>query len=129
MSFVLESLGLSVNVDNKVFFEDLTEVKQFFSEGGIFVSNDSGMAHLAGASGLFTITIFTGFDPANLASERQEHIARPGTEIFLTCLFSKSIITQTMMTLDKSLCSLRKNCHWTSDGVRIISWHTWRMYI
>jgi ADP-heptose:LPS heptosyltransferase len=61
---VLESLGLSVNVDNKVFFEDLTDVKQFFSEGGIFVSNDSGMAHLAGTSGLFTITIFAGFDPA-----------------------------------------------------------------
>jgi ADP-heptose:LPS heptosyltransferase len=60
---LLESLGLSVNVDNKVFLEDLTEIKQFFSEGGIFVSNDSGMAHLAGTSGLFTITIFTGFDP------------------------------------------------------------------
>jgi ADP-heptose:LPS heptosyltransferase len=60
---VLESLGLSVNVDNKVFFEDLAGVKRFFSKGGIFVSNDSGMAHLAGASGLFTITIFVGFDP------------------------------------------------------------------
>jgi ADP-heptose:LPS heptosyltransferase len=61
---ILESLGLSVNVDNKVFFEDLTGVKRFFSKGGIFVSNDSGMAHLAGTSGLFTITIFAGFDPA-----------------------------------------------------------------
>jgi ADP-heptose:LPS heptosyltransferase len=61
---LLGSLGLSVNVDNKVFLEDLTEIKQFFSEGGIFVSNDSGMAHLAGSSGLFTFTIFTGFDPA-----------------------------------------------------------------
>jgi ADP-heptose:LPS heptosyltransferase len=60
---VLGSLGLSVNVKKKVFFEDPVEVKQFFSEGGIFVSNDSGMAHLAGASGLFTITIFAGFDP------------------------------------------------------------------
>jgi ADP-heptose:LPS heptosyltransferase len=46
------------------FFEDLAEVKRFFSEGGVFVSNDSGMAHLAGACGLATITIFTGFDPA-----------------------------------------------------------------
>ena len=61
---LLESLGLSVNADKKVSFEDLTEVKRFFSEGGVFVSNDSGMAHFAGASGLFTITIFTGFDPA-----------------------------------------------------------------
>jgi ADP-heptose:LPS heptosyltransferase len=64
-AIVLESLGLSVNVENKVFLEDLTEVKQFFSQGGgIFVSNDSGMAHLAGVSSLFTITIFTSFDPA-----------------------------------------------------------------
>jgi ADP-heptose:LPS heptosyltransferase len=60
---VLESLGLTVNVDRKVFFEDLTEAKHYFSEGGIFVSNDSGMAHLAGASSLLTITIFAGFDP------------------------------------------------------------------
>jgi ADP-heptose:LPS heptosyltransferase len=61
---LLESLGLTINVDKKIFFENLTEVEQFFSKGGIFVSNDSGMAHLAGSSGLFTITIFTGFDPA-----------------------------------------------------------------
>ncbi len=61
---VLESLGLSVNVGRKVFFEDLRDVKLFFNEGGIFVSNDCGMAHLANASGLFTITIFAGFDPA-----------------------------------------------------------------
>ncbi len=59
----LESLGLKINVDHKVSLEDLTEIKRFFSEGGIFVSNDSGMAHLAGVSGLFTITVFTGFDP------------------------------------------------------------------
>ncbi len=61
---VLESLGLTLDVERKVFFQELTEVKRFFSEGGIFISNDSGMAHLAGVSGLFTITIFTGFDPA-----------------------------------------------------------------
>lgn len=60
---VLESLGLTLNVERKLFFVELTEIKSFFSEGGIFVSNDSGMAHLAGVSGLFTITIFTGFDP------------------------------------------------------------------
>jgi ADP-heptose:LPS heptosyltransferase len=47
-----------------VFFEDLIETKRFFSEGGVFISNDSGMAHLAGVSGLFTITIFTDFNPA-----------------------------------------------------------------
>jgi hypothetical protein len=60
----LESLGLPLDVENTVYFEDLGEVKEFFITGGIFVSNDSGMAHLAGVSGLFTITIFTGFEPA-----------------------------------------------------------------
>jgi ADP-heptose:LPS heptosyltransferase len=42
---------------------DLAEVKKLFEEGGIFVSNDSGMAHLAGACGLYTITIFNDFEP------------------------------------------------------------------
>ncbi len=60
----LESLGLAIDTDRKVFFEDLIETKRFFSEGGVFISNDSGMAHLAGVSGLFTITIFTDFNPA-----------------------------------------------------------------
>ena len=61
---MLESIGLKLEVEEKVFFEDLAEVKNYFQEGGIFVSNDSGMAHLAGQCGLFTITIFTDFDPA-----------------------------------------------------------------
>ncbi len=56
--------GLSVPLEGSLFFEDLGDVKRFFEEGGLFLSNDSGMAHLAGACGLFTITIFTGFDPA-----------------------------------------------------------------
>lgn len=54
----------SLTVEGSLFFEDLADVKEFFGGGGVFVSNDSGMAHLAGASGLTTITIFTGFDPA-----------------------------------------------------------------
>ncbi|HEX2965531.1 MAG TPA: glycosyltransferase family 9 protein [Syntrophorhabdaceae bacterium] len=65
---VQQPLGLVFDVGRKVSYEDLAEVKQFYSEGGVFVSNDSGMAHLAGACGLFTITIFTDFDP---------HIWRP----------------------------------------------------
>ncbi len=47
-----------------VVIEELGKVKEFFSSGGTFVSNDSGMAHLAGACGLMTITVFTDFDPA-----------------------------------------------------------------
>lgn len=61
---VLESLGLAIDAERKVSFEDLIETKRFFSGGGVFVSNDSGMAHLAGVSGLFTVTIFTDFNPA-----------------------------------------------------------------
>lgn len=47
-----------------VVIQELARVKEFFSRGGVFVSNDSGMAHLAGACGLTTITVFTDFDPA-----------------------------------------------------------------
>lgn len=44
--------------------EDLIELKEFFeSKGGIFVSNDSGVAHLAGSCGLYTVTIFFDADP------------------------------------------------------------------
>ena len=60
---IVEALGLELDIKEKVFFQDLTEVKKFFQNGGVFVSNDSGMAHLAGICGLFTITIFSGFDP------------------------------------------------------------------
>lgn len=61
---VLESFGLSLPVADKITFEDLSDIKTFFADGGIFVSNDSGMAHLAGICGLFTVTIFNDFDPA-----------------------------------------------------------------
>ncbi len=47
-----------------IVIHELLEIKEFFKGGGIFVSNDSGMAHLAGACGLQTITVFTDFDPA-----------------------------------------------------------------
>lgn len=47
-----------------IVIEELSELKAFLSGGGIFVSSDSGMAHLAGACGLQTITVFTDFDPA-----------------------------------------------------------------
>lgn len=60
---VLQQHGLELNVENKVYFEHLYEIKDFFNKGGIFISNDSGMAHLAGACGLTTISIFSDFDP------------------------------------------------------------------
>lgn len=61
---VLESFGLSLPVADKITFEDLSDIKTYFADGGIFVSNDSGMAHLAGICGLLTITIFNDFHPA-----------------------------------------------------------------
>ena len=90
---VLEPLGLSLNVDHKVFFEDLTEIKHFFSTGGIFVSNDSGMAHLAGAMGLFTITIFAGFDPA-IWHPRGRNISLIQGRDTLDLSFLEKLITQ-----------------------------------
>ena len=105
---ILESPGLSLNIDHKMFFEDLTEVKRFFSEGGIFVSNDSGMAHLAGTSGLFTVTIFTGFDPAiwhprgeNVSLIQGHDISGPSS--------LEAIVLKTINNL--GLYSSRKNCH------------------
>ncbi|MDD3844801.1 MAG: glycosyltransferase family 9 protein [Syntrophorhabdaceae bacterium] len=56
--------GLLLSAEGSLFLEDLADVKRLFDDGGIFVSNDSGMAHLAGACGLATVTIFTAFDPA-----------------------------------------------------------------
>jgi hypothetical protein len=61
--YIFESFGMKLPITNKVVIEDLVDVKAFFDAGGIFVSNDSGMAHFAGFCGLFTITIFSDFDP------------------------------------------------------------------
>lgn len=45
--------------------DDLADLKRFFIEnGGILVSNDSGIAHLAAACGLYTVTIFLDTDPS-----------------------------------------------------------------
>lgn len=45
--------------------EDLSNLKDFLTKkGGIFVSNDSGVAHLAGACGLCTVTFFSDADPS-----------------------------------------------------------------
>ncbi len=45
-------------------FEDLEDTARFFSGGGLFFSNDSGVAHLAAACCLATITLFWDHDPA-----------------------------------------------------------------
>jgi hypothetical protein len=54
---------LAQQVPGGVVISDIEKVSLFFREGGVFVSNDSGMAHLAGRSGLFTVTLFFTVDP------------------------------------------------------------------
>ncbi len=71
---IFESFGLTLDTPEKLSIEDLSEMKKCFGDGGIFVSNDSGMAHLAGSCGLTTITIFSDFDPV-LWHPRGENIA------------------------------------------------------
>jgi len=71
---ILESFGLKLDIPEKLSIEDLSDMKKFFQDGGIFVSNDSGMAHLAGSCGLATITVFGGFDPV-LWHPRGDNIA------------------------------------------------------
>ena len=61
---IVQSLGLELDLREKVLLDDLAEVRGYFREGGIFVSNDSGMAHFAGRCGLFTITVFSDTDPS-----------------------------------------------------------------
>lgn len=77
---LLRPPGLGIPLEGALFLEDLSEVKSFFSKGGIFVSNDSGMAHLAGACGLFTITVFTGFRPSIWRPRGNNISLRPGVD-------------------------------------------------
>jgi ADP-heptose:LPS heptosyltransferase len=44
-------------------FELLADIAAFFSSGGIFFSNDSGMAHFAARCGLLPVTLFQETDP------------------------------------------------------------------
>jgi ADP-heptose:LPS heptosyltransferase len=61
--YILEPLSIKLELKEKISFQELPDIRDFFKGGGIFVSNDSGMAHLAGICGLFTITLFTDYDP------------------------------------------------------------------
>jgi ADP-heptose:LPS heptosyltransferase len=55
---------LKGNLPNPMVIDDLGDVARFLSEGGIFVSNDCGVAHLAGALGMASVTIFHEYNPA-----------------------------------------------------------------
>lgn len=54
---------LALPVSDTFSFESLRDVEAFFSSGGIFFSNDSGMAHFAARCGLRTLTLFWDADP------------------------------------------------------------------
>ncbi|MEN6615419.1 MAG: glycosyltransferase family 9 protein [Syntrophorhabdus sp.] len=75
--------------------DNLSDVKTFFREGGIFVSNDSGMAHLAGACGLSTLTVFTRFDPViwhprgnNISITPEDDLSIEGIKKIIFSLYS-----------------------------------------
>ena len=44
-------------------FDLLADIAAFFSAGGVFFSNDSGMAHFAARCGLLPVTLFQDADP------------------------------------------------------------------
>ena len=94
-TIILKPAGLSIPGP---FLEinDLSEVKGLFGGGGIFVSNDSGMAHLAGACGLTTVTVFLQFDPLvwhprgrNFSVSRAEAPSPESLASLISCLFRR----------------------------------------
>lgn len=54
--------GLDARIADRVSPEGLDDVEAFFSGGGLFFSNDSGMAHFAARCGLRTVTLFRDAD-------------------------------------------------------------------
>lgn len=60
---VMAPPGLDIGVPGLLSFEALDDVARFFSEGGYFFSNDSGMAHFAARCGLVPLTLFWEADP------------------------------------------------------------------
>jgi len=67
---------LGLPVFDTIMPDDLADVAAFFADGGLFFSNDSGMAHFAARCGLFPLTIFADTDPV---------VWHPITGLVLTC--------------------------------------------
>jgi ADP-heptose:LPS heptosyltransferase len=57
-TILLEAPDVEPSARDSLRFEQLQDTAAFLNKGGIFVSNDSGLAHLAGVCGLTTITLF-----------------------------------------------------------------------
>jgi ADP-heptose:LPS heptosyltransferase len=62
-TILLEAPDVNVPARGSLRFDGLDEMAAFFGSGGIFFSNDSGVAHLAGACGLATVTLFHDQNP------------------------------------------------------------------
>lgn len=60
---ILRPPELELPIPEAVAFEGLEDIRSFFSDGGSFFSNDSGMAHFAAACGLRVLTLFFDADP------------------------------------------------------------------
>lgn len=73
---ILEPHDLSPAIPGAYRFGELADVKTYLSKGGIFVSNDCGIAHVAGACGLSTVTLFHDFDPATWHPRGRCHAVR-----------------------------------------------------
>lgn len=72
-------------------FDQLSEVKSFLVKAGFFISNDCGIAHLAGSCGLATITLFSEADPT---------IWRPvGDNLALPCTSSSPSVEQVIAVI------------------------------
>jgi len=96
---ILESLGMNIDIQDKISFQELSDIKEFFLEGGIFISNDSGMAHLAGMCGLFSITIFIDFNPLIWHPRGRFLAFRQGTDTIDISVIETKIIELTAQDL------------------------------
>ncbi len=75
---IIEPFDLALGLPDSLSLPELADVKEFLEGGGIFVSNDSGMAHFAGMLGLTTITLFTDFDPSVWRPRGTGHVLKQG---------------------------------------------------
>lgn len=73
-------------------FDGLEDIAHFFSGGGLFFSNDSGMAHFAARSGLATVTLFYDTNPIVWHPKGSRYIRcsddYPTVDELLACILS-----------------------------------------
>jgi ADP-heptose:LPS heptosyltransferase len=76
-TILLEAPDVESSARDSLRFEQLQDTAAFLNRGGIFVSNDSGLAHLAATRGLTTITLF---------HDQRPHVWHPrGKNVSITC--------------------------------------------